>query len=175
MPKSIKRSDLKKQLWKIDLARSSARNVSACCEYFIANKPERTSPLFSALLTAICVGYAKPFTNNATVGMLSDKFARYSSPQLQRFHKSLLKFRDNYYAHQSPDGRKLHLRVEAKDMGDEIQYKFYPQAEVSHLHPDRIPDVLQMCKEQEEKLKAKFTELMDALYGKEQPCRCASA
>jgi hypothetical protein len=166
MSKAVKRSYLKQQLWKVSLAQRSAEQVQSFCEHFITSKPDPTSPLFSSLLTSICVVYAKPFTNNSQVGMLSKKFARYSSPGLQRLHESLLNFRDNFYAHQNPVGRKLHVRVEAEDLGEQIQYKFYPQAEVSHLNPARIPDVLNMCKELWKTLDVKFYDLMDQLYGK---------
>lgn len=166
MSKPAKRSFLKQQLWKVDLARSSVKQVQSYCEYFIANKPDPTSPLFSSLLTAICVVYAKPFTNNATVGMLSEKLARYASPEFRDLHQDLLKFRDNFYAHQNPQWRKLHIRVEAEDSGDSIHYKFYPRPEVSHLNPARIPAVSEMCKELRTNLDTKFAELMDQLFGK---------
>ena len=166
MSKPAKRSFLKQQLWKVNLAQSSAEQVQSYCEYFIANKPEPSSPLFSSLLTAICVVYAKPFTKNETVGMISEGLARYSSPEFCKLHKSLLNFRDKFYAHQNPEGRKLHIRVEAEDMGEMVQYKFYPQAEVTHFNPARIPAVIEMCKELRAKLDAKFTELMNELYGK---------
>ncbi len=156
MSKLVKRSFLKQQLWKVDLARTSAEQVRAYCEWFISNKPDTASPLFSGLLTAICVVYAKPFTDNKSVGMLSDKFARYSSQDLRRLHKRLLHFRDNLYAHQNPEGRKLHIHVEEEDMGEHIRYTFSRQAESFQLNPARIPDVMQMCNELKPKLDSKY-------------------
>ena len=116
-------------------------------------------------MTAICVVYAKPFTDNKTVGMLSEKFGRYSDSKLTDLHGQLLAARDRLYAHNDSDLLKIHVRVEAEDVGETIEYKFYPQVEETHFDPKCVPDVLRMCDEIEPKLKKKFNELMDQLFG----------
>lgn len=141
------------------------RRVRSFCEHFIAIQPDQSSPVYHALMTSICVVYAKPFTSNKPVGELSARFGKYSDPVLREFHASLLDWRDGFYAHTEAELFKIHVRIEAEDAGEMMKYGFYPEIEESHLHHRRIPDILRMCDEIEPKLEAKNLELMEAIFG----------
>ena len=63
--------------------------------------------------------------------MLSEKFGRFSDPELTHLHQELIDFRNKLYAHRHPDFLKIHIRVEVQDLGQMIKHDFYPDVEDS--------------------------------------------
>lgn len=98
--------------------------------------------------------------------MLSEKFGRFSDPELTHLHQELIDFRNKLYAHRHPDFLKIHIRVEVQDLGQMIKHDFYPDVEDSDFDFKRIPDIVRICDELESNLLSKRNELMDALFGK---------
>ena len=56
-------------------------------------------PLYSPLVEAIVISYARPFTANDSLGELKKEWQRFPQPRLQRAHEKLLKARNELIAH----------------------------------------------------------------------------
>src|SRR4051794_10180110 len=90
----------RKTLWKLAYATRSIQHVLSACDFYLEHlKHEQHHPMAYSVMCAICVIYARPFTDNSGVGMISSKFGRYTEPRLQRTHDILLRSRMQFYAH----------------------------------------------------------------------------
>jgi hypothetical protein len=75
--------NLTKTFWKLAHARRAVSLVWSTCDLYAKHVENEDSPLHIPLLCSICVTYARPFTDNDGVGMISTKFARFSDEKLQ--------------------------------------------------------------------------------------------
>src|SRR4051794_3777499 len=91
--------NLKKTVWKLAYAKRVVSHVLATCDFYLRNALDDHHPMHIPLVCSICVTYARPFTDNEGVGMISDKFAQYSDPRLQKTHDFLWQSRKHFYAH----------------------------------------------------------------------------
>src|SRR5205823_14703591 len=69
--------DLTKTFWKLAHAKRAVSLVQTTCDLYLTHVENVLSQLHIPLLCSICVTYARPFTDNDGVGMISSKFARF--------------------------------------------------------------------------------------------------
>ena len=91
--------NLRKTFWKLAHARQAMAHVLASCDFYLKHITSDKHPLHVPLLCSICVMYARPFTDNAGVGMISKKFTRYDAGRLQKTNDMLWRSRKEFYAH----------------------------------------------------------------------------
>src|SRR5437762_1079372 len=93
------KSELKKALLRIALAKTSICRAKAACDYIFANIKTPEHPLHAPLVTAIFVFYARPFGKNVGVGPLPPEFQMFSNPSKKNLHELLVCGRDKFCAH----------------------------------------------------------------------------
>ena len=91
--------NLRKTLWKLAYAKQAVGQVLKTCDIYEKYASNDRHPLHFPLLCSICVTYARPFTDNGGVGMISEKFTKHSRPELQATHDALWAARMHFYAH----------------------------------------------------------------------------
>src|SRR5258708_37082380 len=80
---------LTKTFWKLAHAKRAVSLVQTTYDLYLEHVENEHSPLHIPLLCSICVTYARPFTDNDGVGMISSKFACFSDEKLQNTHDLL--------------------------------------------------------------------------------------
>jgi hypothetical protein len=73
--------------------------VHDTCDYIQREIKDIEHPLYQPLMTAVCVMYAKPFSSNNGVGMLSEKLVKFDDKELSGTHGILMDARNRFYAH----------------------------------------------------------------------------
>jgi hypothetical protein len=174
--------NLTKTFWKLAHARRAVSLVQMTCELYLKHAEDDHSPLHFPFLCAICVTYARPFTDNDGVGMISSKFARFPDAKLQHTHDVLWDARKRFYAHSdattaavSPTGGSLAIQpidviISREDTGkgsDLLTFGY-------NLHEIRlrgvvIPDVQRLCTELDGRLEAAIIETMQQLFEPQMP------
>jgi hypothetical protein len=168
--------NLKKTVWKLAHAKRAVSHVLATCDFYLQHVPNDHDPMHIPLVCSICVTYARPFTDNEGVGMISDKFARYSDPKLQKTHDLLWESRKRFYAHTdatltatSASGDTARLQ----QIQVTVSRRRTPQGEVLSfgyaLHEMRlrgivIPDIRDLCREFDRRLDTELHATMDRLF-----------
>jgi len=167
---------LKKTLWKLAHARQAMANVLATCDFYLKHIARDDHPMHVPLLCSICVTYARPFTDNAGVGMISSRFTRHSNTRLQKTHDILWRSRKEFYAHSDATvtakltSGKIHpiqpidviISRRATQDGFLLSFGY-------HLHELRlrgvvIPDVRDLCRELDSRLQHEIQATMDQLF-----------
>lgn len=156
--------------------------VRSTCDLYAKHVENEYSPLHIPLLCSICVTYARPFTDNDGVGMISTKFARFSDEKLQSTHDLLWDARKRFYAHSdatvtavSLSGESLPIQpidvtVSRRDTGQGTDLLTFGY----NLHEIRlrgivIPDIQALCSELDRRLEAAITETMQQLFEPKMP------
>jgi len=102
---SVARSRKKRDLYRLAVAALDIRTAENYCNELIdtidwsKNIPFHLTDAFSA---AILVAYARPFVQTRdpkSVGVLPKKWHKFSNPQLQNAHQTMLRLRDDLFAH----------------------------------------------------------------------------
>jgi len=102
---SVARSRKKRNLYRLAVAALDVRTAEDYCNELIdtidwsKNIPFHLTDAFSA---AIVVAYARPFVQTRdpkSVGVLPQKWHKFSSPHLQNTHETMLRLRDDLFAH----------------------------------------------------------------------------
>jgi hypothetical protein len=168
--------NLRKTLWKLAYARRSVVHVLSTCEFYEKHVTSDEHPMHIPLICAICVTYARPFTDNNGVGMISQKFARYTDPQLQKTHDLLWASRMHFHAHSDatltatdPNGtsgplQQIQILVTRTRTarGEELSFGYgLPEIKLRGII---IPDVRTLCAEFDRRLGAEIHSTMDALF-----------
>ncbi|WP_343726643.1 hypothetical protein [Burkholderia seminalis] len=104
-----KRSQVKRDLYRLLVARSDLGAANAACKLFLSTVSDLSDPLYQPLFTAIVVCYARPFTHNEPHGALPERWARFEEPAHQQMHNSLLKARHEVVAHSDMAVRKARI------------------------------------------------------------------
>jgi len=125
-------------------AKECFRHARAAAEHIRDNALEFEHPLFYSLITAVYVLYAKPFKRaRGGIGMLGNEIVPRDQLHL---HKSLLRHRDQLYAHRDP--QSFHL----PDGGPVSQIRFLVTSTRMRLfgtdfhaaHPE-MPRIIDLC------------------------------
>jgi hypothetical protein len=102
---SVARSRKKRDLYRLAVAALDVGTAENYCNELIdsidwsKNIPFHLTDAFSA---AIVVAYARPFVQTRdprSVGVLPKKWHNFSNPQLQNAHETMLRLRDDLFAH----------------------------------------------------------------------------
>jgi hypothetical protein len=172
---------LKKTLWKLAYASRAVSHVLATCDFFLQHVRDDRHPIFIPLMCSICVTYARPFTDNGGVGMISRKFTKYSDSKLQRTHDVLWDARRRFYAHSDattmvkrPSGQtnpiqEVRVAVTRTQMPDKDELSFtliYPEIRLRGIV---IPDVRELCLELAKRLRAEINSVLNQLFSSKGP------
>lgn len=147
-------------LWKMFYARQCFQQARGAAQHILDAKLEWNSPLFTPLVTAVHVLYAKPFTRADAVGRLGEEIV----PQEHReLHCLLLKHRHEIYAHRDGDAfsvgdhgpasqvRAIRLPTEIQLLATDFNARF-----------TAMPGIIGLCQE----LEKKTTYHVDKLWSK---------
>lgn len=104
------RAERKRELHKMILAHSDVHAAFKAAEHFLSimvpyartNQTEYAGmdhPVYSPLVEAIVISYARPFTANNSLGQLKREWHRFPQARLQCAHEKLLKARNELIAH----------------------------------------------------------------------------
>jgi len=103
---SVARSRKKRELYRLALAALDVTAAENYCNELIEsiNWKKETIPfhLTEAFSSAVVIAYARPFVktrNPNSVGILPNKWHIFSNPNLQSTHETMLRLRDDLYAH----------------------------------------------------------------------------
>ena len=168
--------------WKLAHARRAVSLVQTACDLYVRHVEDEHSPLHLPLICSICVTYARPFTDNDGVGMISSRFARFSDAKLQSTHDLLWDARKRFYAHSdatvaavSLSGESLAIQpidviISREDSGKGTDLLTFGY----NLHEIRlrcvvIPDVQKLCTELHHRLEAAIIETMHQLFEPQMP------
>jgi len=176
MQSNKREANLKRTLWKLAYAKRSVIHVLTTCEFWQTHVGNDHHPMHIPLMCAICVTYARPFTDNGGVGMISQKFARYADPQLQKTHDLLWASRMHFHAHTdatltardtsgaSGPLQQIQIVVARRrtPRGEELSFG-YGLPEI-RLRGIIIPDVRNLCAEFDRRLNQELHKTMDALF-----------
>lgn len=176
MDANKREANLRKTLWKLAYAKRSVVHVLSTCDFYETHVTDDDHPMHVPLICAICVTYARPFTDNNGVGMISQKFARYDDSQLQKTHDSLWASRMHFHAHSDatltatdPSGTSNPLQQiqilitrTRTARGEELSFGYgLPEMKLRGII---IPDVRTLCAEFDRRLRAALQRTMDALF-----------
>src|SRR5687768_13437376 len=161
---------LKRELYRTVLAEHCLQRVIDMSNLCLSQKEEGHTTCGYALLTAICVTYAKAFRNNEGAGQISGKFGRFKDAQQQYAHDLIMHARDGMFAHQGKDHCTLQIYVAREEHGNFYRFSFTPQLVQDHLRPRQLPTLKIMCQDVLTQLATERERLMAALFdGKIEP------
>ena len=109
LQKSPKRSQLKKNLYKLLLARSDITASLNACELILKDITDLGEKRLYPLTTAVVVCYVRPFTKNRPFGSLTKKWSKFSEVKFKNVHDKLIKARHEIFAHSDMNIRKVQI------------------------------------------------------------------
>jgi hypothetical protein len=151
-------------------------HVLATCDFYLEHIPDHNHPMHVPILCSICVMYARPFTDNAGVGMISRKFGKYNDARLQTTHDVLLRSRKEFYAHSDAtltakmtsgavqSIQPIDVVVSRRSTPEGMLFSFGYQLHELRLHSIVIPDVRDLCRELESRLAHEIRVTLDRLF-----------
>ena len=177
-PNNIQKREetLKKTFWKLAHARQALAHILASCDFYLKHITSDKHPLHVPLLCSICVMYARPFTDNAGVGMISKKFTRYDDDQLQKTHDMLWRSRKEFYAHSdatltakmtSGEIRPIQpidVVISRQPTRDGMRFSFGYQLHELRLRGIVISDIQDLCRELDKRLQHEIRVTLDHLF-----------
>jgi hypothetical protein len=103
------RSDSKKELYMLAIARSDLSEALAGCDLLINNRQDVGVELYQSLFQSIIISYARPFKTNRPYGRLSTGWSNFSSPNENNLHGEIISARDQFVAHSDEEKRKVYI------------------------------------------------------------------
>jgi len=103
------RSHLKKDLYKLLIARSDLHASLQACELILKTVKSIEDDNLYPLTTSVVVCYSRPFTMNKPYGSLPGKWSRFKNPKYKNVHDSLLKARHEFFAHSDMKVRRAQI------------------------------------------------------------------
>jgi hypothetical protein len=91
-----------RRLYKFAIARDAFLEISRTCEHLIAGGFQSLAPGYYAMAAGIVTLYARPFTNNSRIGMLSTSLV---PTEFKDLHSTLMNLRHKAFAHTDASGR----------------------------------------------------------------------
>jgi hypothetical protein len=68
-----------------------------------------SNPLYSPLVEAIVISYARPFTDNRGIGILPKKWSQFPDARLLQAHQMILRYRNQLVAHSDQEVRRIQI------------------------------------------------------------------
>jgi hypothetical protein len=168
--------NLKKTLWKLAYASRAVSHVHTTCDFYLEHIRDDRHPIFIPLMCSICVTYARAFTDSGGVGMISQKFSRFSDPKLQKTHDLLWESRKRFYAHIDatatvikPSGQKAPLQevrvaiTRTKDPEKDV-LNFGLMFPEIRLRGIVVPDIRELCLELARRLHEEINTTLRRLF-----------
>jgi hypothetical protein len=168
--------NLKKTFWKLAHARQALTHALASCDFYLKHIMSDKHPMHVPLLCSICVMYTRPFTDNAGVGMISMKFARYDDARLQKTHDMLWRSRKEFYAHsdatltaKTTSGeiraiQPIDVVISRQRTRDVMQFSFGYQLQELRLRGIIISDIQDLCRELDKRLQHEIRVTLEHLF-----------
>jgi len=114
------RTERKKELQRLLLAQSDVFAAHKTSDHFLhiitddgvhKGKPYAGMghPLYSPLVSAMVVTYAKPFVRSDTVGQLKKEWGKFSNSKWDLMHQRILKARNEMFAHNDGEVRRIKI------------------------------------------------------------------
>lgn len=114
------RKDKKRELQRLLLAHSDIHDAHKTSDHFlhiIKNEGIHAGtryagmdhPLYTPLVSAMAVSYAKPFVENDTVGTLKKEWSKFSNPKWDAMHRRILTARHEIFAHSDATVRQIKI------------------------------------------------------------------
>lgn len=113
--KTIKILNIKKQLYKLAIARSDIGTVLQLCRLCTSIKSDRRRnalnkmALQDALISSIIASYSRPFSDNQPYGPLQKKWSKFDNPLHRNLHEKIIQFRNKKIAHTDYETRQVYL------------------------------------------------------------------
>ncbi len=174
---NVKRSVLKKMLWKYVVALKAVEHVQTVCRFIqVELKGNENHPMYYPAMTALCVIYSKPFTDNEGIGALPLSFLKKMDPELGKTHRNLLAVRHHFHAHanavkgaiDSETGKEIKdhvkIRVTRTPSLGGINVSVMPVGVESYLLSKTIPRIMRLCQRLDKWLQMKAQLVIDTLY-----------
>ncbi len=127
-----------KRLYKFAIAYDSFTEISKACEQLITAGTQSIDPVYYVIAAGIVTTYARPFTDNALIGMISPSLV---PSEFKWLHKTLIQLRNKAVAHTDASG---HLEGHGKMT--EVRFVFDGKSVVNFssrpiLEPVALPAV----------------------------------
>ncbi len=146
-----------RNLYKFAIARDSFTEISKTCEHLIAGGFQSLAPGYYAMAAGIVTSYARPFTNNSRIGMLSTS---YVPTEFKGLHSTLLDLRHKAFAHTDASGR-----LPGHGMMTEVRLVYEGESVVNFSsRPILEPVLLPQIKTLSDILAQKVKEVHDTFY-----------
>ena len=167
---SPSRSQQKKDLYRLLLARSDIKAALDACDLILKNVDSLKDELLYPLTTAVVVCYARPFTQNKPYGPLPKKYAKFDNQIFQAVHEKLIKARHETFAHSDMNVRKAivvppNVVIGRTEKGVELKSsKVGVQVSYYLWQPNAFKDVRDAILDLGSRLQTEIEELQAHLY-----------
>jgi hypothetical protein len=163
MPKKkVSMQHLKLQLWKLAMADFSLSSVIEYLDVLDQQKPPPESALYHAMLSAISLEYARPFSSDSrsSLGSLSTNFEKFDTDDMKEMHEELLSARTNHYAHFSINHQDVLLAFRGAVESDRyVQHIRIGRADV-HIAPMNLNRIRNLAVFQQQRFSAASIEML---------------
>ncbi len=165
-----KRSQQKKNLYRLLMARSDIMAALNACDLILINVDSLKDELLYPLTTAVVVCYTRPFTDNKPYGSLPERYSKFDNPRFKIVHESLIKARHETFAHSDMNVRNAmivppNMSFGKTNKGVELTSPFVGVQVSYHLWlPDFFTDVRTTILALGSRLQKEIEELKDCLY-----------
>jgi hypothetical protein len=164
------RSDLKKELHKLVVARSDFLVCRKTCKLVLEKVSGFGDELYLPLFHAAVIAYARPYVDNKTTGVLSRHWTRFANPELQQTHDDLLKTRHELVAHSDSKARSIKIVPPGYRAVESLPASEHVGLTISsyYLPGKRFVDAYNTCGDLLNRLNPRIDELLSALYDDQQ-------
>lgn len=166
-----------RSLRRFAIARESMLQTLAAVQYLITSGIPKEDPVYTLLITGVCVAYARPFISSNGLGPLPNEFSKFTDTQLSKTHRDLISSRHSVHAHYSPDEAAEFLETEEmRDRQRKVEVHFNKRGDLNIVIPSitwqearlsRIADLVQF--QVDRLLKAGLPIIQDLASGKRWP------
>jgi hypothetical protein len=145
------RSQRKKYLYKLMLARSDMNATISACKLMLSTVTGFGHELYYPLYASIIICYARPFTKNKPYGALPNKWQRFDSQEGKRTHQKILRARHELVAHSDMTVRKAMIvpagvvigehdgkQIRSPEIGTKTTLYYFPIKFFSSVHSNAL-------------------------------------
>ena len=170
LPKKPSRSQLKKRLCKLLVARNDFKATIRTCDIILKTVKTVDDTIYYPLFTAAIICYARPFTDNKPFGKLPKIYEKFDNKKHQEGHGKIIKARNEIVAHSDMRIKNFQIippnTVVEKDKNGKprkneeiitrVNYHFFPLAAIKEIREMTFIQILKTGNE--------INELLDKLY-----------
>lgn len=165
-----KRSQRKKELYKLLIARSDITASLEACKLMLEKVDEIGNKLYYPLYAAIVVCYARPFTENRPYGSLSKRWRKFDSGPMKRTHNKLIQARHQLIAHSDMTTREAmivppNVVMGSKDGKNLTSPEIGVLTSMYYFPIDFFKDVYKTTHDLGSRLNTEIDKVVEELYG----------